>query len=227
MEKKSFCARRKIDIIIGAVFVLLLLIIYFSPSGISSRYRRTMIDFPADGYVAAEDSQQYAVTVTITLSSSEYQDEYDPDRQFISGKLHLEIYNIGTEPLRDFRWIGEMDPDLQEYLAWGRWSLLNDPGIYTRYSMLLSNALSPKHDMYPRDAILPDYNPNERRQPTRGFIYDGGLSLWHSESDDELDVVLDYVRKPIRLKLLHEGGTDYILVYPEVDYGAITGGLSD
>lgn len=222
MEEKSFFTRRKTDIIVGTVFVLLLLIIYFSPSGISSRYRRKLIRFPDDGYVAVEDSQQYEVTVTITLSSSEYQDEYEPDRHFISGKLHLEIYNAGTEPLRDFTWVGELDQELQEYLAWGRWSLLNDPGIYTSYSMLLSNALSPKHDMYPRDAILPDYDPGKRRQPTRGFIYDGPLTLWYTAQEDDLDVVLACAQKPIKLKLMHEGGTDYLLVYPEVDYGAIT-----
>ncbi len=222
MEEKSFFARRKTDIIIGTSFVLLLLIIYFHPSEISSRYRRTLIQFPADGYVAAKDSQQFAVTATITLSASEYQDEYEPDTQFINGKVHLELYNIGTEPLRDFRWIGEFDQDLQQYLAWGRWSLLNDPGIYTRYSMLLAKALSPKHDMYPRDVDVPDYEPAVRRQPTRGFIYDGPLTLWYTAEADDLDVVLACVQKPIKLKLLHEGGTEYLLVHPEVDTSAIT-----
>lgn len=221
MEEKSCCARRKTDIIIGTIFVLLLLIIYFSPSGISSRYRRALLQIPTEGYVAAEGCQQYAVTVTITLSPNEYQDEYHPDKNFINGKLHLEIYNTGIEPLRDFTWVGELDQELKEYLAWGRWPWLNDPGIYTRYSMLLSKALSPKHDMYPQDAILPDYDPGKRRQPTRGFIYDGPLTLWYTAQEDDLDVVLACAQKPIKLKLIHEGGTDYLLVYPVVDTSAI------
>lgn len=217
MEEKSFYARHKADIIVGIGLVLLLLVVYFSPSQISSRYRRVLIQFPVDGYVAAEDSQQFIATATITLLANEYQDEYEPDKQFIDGKIHLEIYNIGTEPLRDFRWVGEMDPDLREYFAWGRGGVLNDPGIYTRYSMLLTAARGPKHDMYPQDAVLPDYTYGGRRQPTRGFIYDGNLSLWYSETAGDLDAVLASAEKPIKLKLLHEGGTDYLLVYPVVD----------
>lgn len=217
MEDSSRGAERKAEIIFGTVIVLVLVIIYFSPAAISSRYRNKIIQFPDDGYIAAEDSKQFAVTATITLTSNEFADGFEKGKEFIDGKLHLEIYNIGTEPLLDFRWIGEIDPALHEYLAWGRWSLMNDPGISTRYPMLLSQVRSPKHDMYHRDADLPDYEPATRRQPTRGFIYDGPLNLWHTTEANELDVLLARVAKPIRLKLLHEGGTELLSVKPEVD----------
>ena len=219
MEKNPGFSHRRIDMIIGIAFVLLLLAIYFSPSAISSRYRDKMIQFPDAGYVAAEDSQQFAITATVTLESSDYKDDYYEDKMFINGKLHLEIYNIGTEPLLDFRWVGQIDPALHEYLTWGQGAVLNDPGIYTRYSMLLSNSFRPKHDMYHRDAdlTLADYDPDTRRQPTRGFIYGGPFNLWHTVGEDELDVLLDRAAKPIRLKLLHEGGTELLLVKPVVD----------
>lgn len=180
------------------------------------------MQFPDDGFTVATDSQQFEVTATITLESSDYQDEYQEDKKFVNGELHLEIYNIGAEPLLDFRWVGEWDQELQEYFAWGRQKLLNAPHIETRYSMLLSNILfRTKHDMYQRDAILPDYEGEERRWPTRGYIYGDQLGLWYSATTQDVSEVLACFNKPIRLKLMHEGGTEYLLVYPEVDTSGI------
>ena len=221
MEERSFCARHKADIIVGISFVLLLLVIYFSPSQISVRHNRALTRFPEDGYVAVEDSQQYAATAVITLSLADYRDEYAPDKSFLTGQLHLEIYNIGREPLRDFNWIGELGQETQERLA-ANSPWLPPVGINTRYSMLLAQVFRTKYDMYPRDATLPDHEPGGRRQPTSGVVYDHqGLSFWYSETAGDLDAVLACAEKPIKLKLLHEGGTDYLLVYPVVDTSKI------
>ena len=83
MENSSRCARRKTDSIVGISLVLLLLVIYFSPSAISSRYRRAVLKFPDSGYMVAEDSQQYAISVTITPVSYTHLDVYKRQNQHI------------------------------------------------------------------------------------------------------------------------------------------------
>lgn len=221
MENSSRCARRKTDSIVGISLVLLLLVIYFSPSAISSRYRHAVLKFPDSGYMVAEDSQQYAISVTITLLSRVHSDQYEADKEFITSQLHLEIYNEGSEPLRGFRWVAEFDQGLQEFLAPETMPWLNDPGIYTRYSMLFNQVFGPRYDLYPQDATLPE--ASTQRRPFSGFIYDHqGLAFWSPQSENGLDELLVYLQKPIKFKLMHEGGTDYLLVYPKIDTSAIS-----
>lgn len=221
MDRNTRHSQRRTNVIIVVALAILLLVIYFHPASISERRNRTMYRFPEEGYVAATNSQQYEVTATLELDlSKNVENTYQPDAIFIGGSLRLEIYNIGDEPLRNFRWVAELDQELHRYVAGGFFYQLPPQGIYKSYAHLWQ-VYRTKYDLFSQGALLPEQDATGRHS-TRGYIYKQGFGLQYSPAEIDLDTLLAYIEKPIRLKLMHEAGTDYLLVYPEVDTSGIT-----
>lgn len=210
----SRSAGRKTELIMGGVFVLLALVICFSPPAISARHHRAMTRFPADGYLNAADSELFEVAATITLWHT---DSRDPESKLMKGIVSISFNNISETVIKDFRWIGEMSVDLREHRPWGTY-WLNDPGVYSSYAVLWNELRRTKYDIYPKGAELPEPEPGSRRWPSAGFIYDHSMGLAFSGADGGLEALVASCRTPIRLKLLHEAGVEYLIVIPEVIY---------
>lgn len=198
------------ETVVAVVSVLVFLFVYFSPLSISTRYRNSLLRFPDEVYILAEDSVTFEVTATVTLG--------EPLENHIGADFRLEFYNKGVDLVRDFCWVGKLDA-LVDFVSFSS-PYLNDPGVCGSYQMLWS--LRRNLDLLPKGSSR--LEASGRGWLTTGLVCQENKAFEFSIETGGLEGLLDALQRPIRLKLVHEGGTEYVEVTPAIISSSNTGG---
>lgn len=197
--------------IIAAAITGFMLAFYFSPTQVATRQRNSLIDFPYSDYQLASDGQ-YDVKASIILS-----DDVDgrPVKTGVACNILINIQNKGSETLRDFSWFGLLDDGVKPFtIEFPFVMYLNDPVLYGEHGFL-ANLLRTKHDLLPENTPLPENQTGSRHISTAfDFSYGSGVST--PAELGGLDGLIEQLQKPIRLKMLYQGGCDYLQVVPTV-----------
>ena len=198
--------------IIAAVAVGIMLILYFSPTQAATRQRNSLINFPYSDYQLAADSQ-YDVEASIILSDAE---DGRPVEAGVACNVLITIQNEGSETLRDFSWFGLLDDGVKPFtIEFPFLMYLNDPVLYGKNGFL-ANLLRTKYDLIPESTPLPENQPGSRRIHTLAFDFSHASGASTPAELGGLDGLIEQLRKPIRLKMLYQGGCDYVQVVPTV-----------
>lgn len=201
----------KSEKIVACIVVTIALFLYFSPLSISERYRNSVINFEASDYLPVEESR-FSVLATITLQSPE-----NSSATGVGCLVQLEIRNQSATTVQDFRWLGRLDEGVFAFTSDFPFVMyLNDPGVYGSYSMLLQQLLRTKYDLLPQGSPKVENRPGSRRLYIPGLYssYQSGISV--PAELGGLDGLIEQLQKPIRLKMLYQGGCDYVQVVPTV-----------
>lgn len=217
MEKGDgvFSRWDKTEKIAALVAVVVFLLVYFSPSAISGRERTALFNFATASYRSVEDSQ-FIVDAAITL-----QPRKSGDTNRVACLIQLGISYRGTDTLRGFRWAGKLDEGLLAFTdnypvqMW-----LNDPGIDTKYSMLRHCLIGPKYDLLPAGWPKPEQS-DPRRIPIPGLYFSYRTALSAPSELGGLDGLIAQLQKPIHLKMIYQGGCEYLQVTPTVSIGEV------
>lgn len=194
---------------------LVALVIYFSPLSISQRQRSALLHFPEDRYFSAEQSERFRVNLTITINELP---DSEHSQALLEANMILNMNNSSTQTVRDFRWAGAMDQSLLGYLSIipPVNLFLNDPGVYGSYKMLWSSISRLKLDLLP-EGTLPSHSQDNARAETISIIH-GDRKVFDvtRQTEGSLEDLLEALARPVKLKLIHEGGTEYVTVTPVI-----------
>lgn len=199
------------DRIVAVLVLAIGLLLYFSPLAISERYCRWMTQFETDSYLSVAEGP---LDILATIDVQPGNPESHPNT--VSVLIELTFSGREQQPVSDLRWMGMLPDGLLPFTDGHPLNIyLNYPWVYGSYRQLVSQLLRTRYDITAPGTQAGRVSGKLRYQTP---VYVSSSHTWFHVNGEagDLDALIEQLRLPIRLKLVHAGGCDYVQVVPRV-----------